>query len=194
MKVSNSLENYLDEIVNDKLKIDLAFLDDDSLINTIYEFIRKDIKLFRKKKIIDFYQKLSSIKYLPPIKIEFTTGDFKAYTTDDNSLYISKKYLHSSSRSNLIITLIHESAHLYLSNQENYDKLLVLDKEYFKKYPKDSETVLTSPVEYYADFLMNKIFLKVLLFLKGKIKDNLSKTLAKRKNHLEEIINKRIGV
>lgn len=194
MRVAKSIEAYQYEVLNDQFNQDFDDIDFDRIAKIIHDFINSDYKLFRKKKIKILFEKLSSIGFIPTIHPNFTKGEFKAYMTDDLKLYFNKKYIATTSRTNLIITLVHEASHLYLNSSDNYQQLLNLDKEYFKKYPKDSETVIISPVEFTADFLMNKIFLKVCLHLKGKIKENISKTLAKRQSYLLEQINKHMGV
>lgn len=194
MRVAKSIEAYQYELLNDKFSQEFDDIDFDRLTKVICDFINNDYKLFRKKKIKIFFEKLSSIGFIPTVHPNFTKGLFKAYMTDDLKLYFNNKFINTSSRTNLIITLVHEASHLYLNSNNNYQALLDLDKEYFKKYPKDGETILISPVEFTADFLMNKIFLKVCLCLKGKVKENITKTLNKRKSFLLEQINKHMGV
>lgn len=194
MIVSKSIKDYCDAILNNNLNFDLNSIDFDTISNEVCKFIKFDYRLFRKKKIIKFLTKLTEIGLITNISLEFKKGDFKAYMRDDFKLYLNSKYVRKSSRSNLIITLIHEVSHLYIASRDNYEALLDLDKTFFKKYDKNDETILISPVEYYADFIMNKIFFEVCLKLEGKIKRNLSKTLKVKSNYISEIINKYIGV
>jgi hypothetical protein len=194
MRVAKSIEDYQYELLNGKFNQEFDNIDFDRLMKVICDFINNDYKLFRKKKIKNFFEKLALIGFTPNVYPNFTKGQFKAYMTDDLKLYFNNKFINTSSRTNLIITLVHEASHLYLNSSDNYQALLDLDKEYFKKYPKDSETILISPVEFTADFLMNKIFLKVCLCLKGKIRENITKTLNKRNLFLLEQINKHMGV
>lgn len=194
MIVSKSIKDYCDAILNNNLNFDFYNIDFDTISNEVCKFIKFDYRLFRKKKIINFLTKLTEIGLITNISLEFKKGDFKAYMRDDFKLYLNSKYVRKSSRSNLIITLIHEVSHLYIASRDNYEALLDLDKTFFKKYDKNDETILISPVEYYADFIMNKIFFEVCLKLEGKIKRNLSKTLKVKSNYISEIINKYIGV
>ena len=194
MRVAKSIETYQYELINDEFNYEIDDVDFDELTTIICDFIKSDFKLFRKKKIKLFFEKLTSIGFVPNVNPNFTKGQFKAYMTDDLKLYFNNKFIYTSSRTNLIITLVHEATHLYLNSKKDYPTLLDLDKEYFKKYPKNGESILISPVEFTADFLMNKIFLKVCLNLKGKIRTNISKTLEKRQTFLLEQINKYMGV
>ena len=194
MIIPKSIDDYCNILLNDNLNLDLNSIDFDIISNEIYKFIRLDYKLFRKKRIIKFLTRLTDISLIPNLSITFKKGDFKAYMRDDFKLYLNLKYINKSSRSNLIITLIHEVSHLNIASRDNYKALLDLDKEFFKRYGKNAETILISPIEYYADFLMNKIFLEVCLKLKGRIKKKLSKTLKVKSNYILEIINKYIGV
>ena len=124
MIVSKSIKDYCDAILNNNLNFDFYNIDFDTISNEVCKFIKFDYRLFRKKKIINFLTKLTEIGLITNISLELKKGDFKAYMRDDFKLYLNSKYVRKSSRSNLIISLIHEVSHLYIASRDNYEALL----------------------------------------------------------------------
>lgn len=194
MEITKSLEFYLKELIDkNSSKVTNDFLSV-KLLKSIKKFLTLNFKLNRKKKINNLLKTLSENKILPDIKIDYLKEkQIKAYMTDDFKLYISEDYLKKASKANLIITLIHEIAHLYLAHQENYQDLLDLDNLFFSKIEKNKETILISPVEYYADKLTFEVLYEYCAnTTKNNISKNIMETLKEKQNDILDIIQKYI--
>ena len=74
----------------------------------------------------------------------------RAYMKDSGEMYISLgSILFKSSRVNLKV-FCHELAHMWLSQQDFYPKLKVLNKEFKENYSSHPSCYLASPIELYA--------------------------------------------
>ena len=76
-----------------------------------------------------------------------------AFMTDDGKLYISLYFILNSSGERVFKVLIHEIAHLWLSQQANYGSVLKTDLEFCVMYHQIGLNPLLSPVELSASIL-----------------------------------------
>ena len=70
--------------------------------------------------------------------------------TDSGDIYLSlTKVLRSADSWNFKIAM-HELGHIYLSQMEGYDGLLMLDRDFLGSYPEKENAKTLSPIEVYA--------------------------------------------
>ena len=84
---------------------------------------------------------------------------------DKGELYISIGALLFRSSMTTLKVLCHEISHLWLSQQDFYSKLKVLNKEFKQKYSNHQDVYLMSPIEFYAVVLSVKIMEEISLSL-----------------------------
>ena len=191
MNADHFIHNYVDRLNNEFMVISNNDFNKELIINSIDSFVKKDIKilrLFRINKFINFFYEKGLI---PKTKIHyFFSFSKKAYMKDSGDLFLSIPFILSSNSANFIITLIHELSHLYLSNHNDYKKLLLIDKMFFEVYGKNNDTLLVSPVEYYADAIMINTLNKVCENSEdNKKKMLIMKTLKIKTDYLQNIVN-----
>ena len=109
-------------------------------------------KIFALKRL--FHRTMQALG-LPKVKVKF--HPFRAghtYMLDRGEVHFCKQFLFFDPYEKNVAMALHELAHVYLSKQEGYGRLLALDGEFINCLKAPSQTVI-APVEFYANVLAN---------------------------------------
>lgn len=101
---------------------------------------------------------LNDTKYLHGCRVKFNLKKSIAYMLDSGTAHFSMIFLHRASGGSVTKIVLHEIAHLWLSEREDYRNLRALDVA-FRKYVIDKSGVDAyefkeiEPIEFYATWL-----------------------------------------
>ena len=116
------------------------------------------IKVIRGFAVRCFYSRIRTC-FSEPVKVKihpFRSG--YGYMLDRGEVHILADLLFQTPQMEFISVLLHETAHIALSQWDCYDKLLQLDALFAEKYFKNQHNSLlrtVTPVEFYAQLLAN---------------------------------------
>ncbi len=129
----------------------------------ICDFMKHDrFTITRGRRVKKLFLKLFNEGVIPRVSVSFFKNpEQKAYMTDDGRVYFSKRLLHRASTSKFVTIMTHELAHVILSSYNDYDSLLLLDREFMEL----ENCVVVSPVELYATSICISILEGVISLL-----------------------------
>ena len=97
-------------------------------------------------------------KYLAPFELRFLTDkEMIAYMDDRGGMTLSSGCLRRMDAAAYLDVFLHELAHLYLHDREDYRNLKDLDREFRDCFREEDECVQLSPIEFYADTVALKM-------------------------------------
>lgn len=153
----NNLSDYMvylrEQIIPEAISDHIEF--EDELVYSVTQLLKSKVFIFRRmcdaRSIIEYTCDRwigKSIRILFPL---YTRE--MAYMTDAGEISISLCFLFSSSSFRVLKVLLHELAHWWIAQQNSYEHLLTLDREYIGLHGTEGETFLLSPIEYLATIL-----------------------------------------
>ena len=77
----------------------------------------------------------------------------RAYMNDDGRIFISIGLLLTRSITTLLSVYLHEFSHIYMSKQQNYSQLKILQREFRQGFSKFDNCEISSPIESFADVI-----------------------------------------
>ena len=110
----------------------------------------------------------------------------KAYMHDNGQIFISLGLILTRSYLPLLSVYLHELAHIWLSQQANYQDLKKLQKEFRYFYSDIKDYELFSPIEVYADIITLQL-LEEISAITNANKNKISKIIEARKEKLRYV-------
>lgn len=143
-------------------------------------------KLYRKKKIRKAFSALISSRYLTVCQLKYKPYfKVKAYMTDSGRVCFSAAHVWSIRNATMAKLLLHEAAHLWLSQQECYAALKQLDKAFRARYAIGA--LALSPVEYYAIALSVKMLERLLPMTDDGARKDVLSQIEREKSKLTDL-------
>ncbi len=109
------------------------------------------LRILAIKKVVRQASKVGLIK---PIKVK--THYFKSghiYMLDKGEIHINRDFIFSEHYEKNVVSVIHELAHVYFSQQPYYKQLLEFDLSFANEYLTSPSQTVIAPIEFYANVL-----------------------------------------
>lgn len=120
------------------------------------------LRILRCSNARRFFSQLSERKVISPVKVKvhpFRKG--WAYMLDRGEIHLLSDLIYKSGATEFIAVLLHECAHVVLSQTDSYSGLLSLDMQFAQKYLKGQHDELLkaiTPVEFFAQLVSLRWF------------------------------------
>ena len=156
MQTADSIDKYLESLGNGALPTVPSLIGrcDARLTAAVHSLALSSHThpLLRRLKIGKMFKGLVRCGFINPIRLRFSYSfEEKAYMRDRGDVTVSMPYVGTEKGGTLCKVLLHEVAHIFISQCEHYSSLTALDAEYRAAVGRcDRELLILSPIELYA--------------------------------------------
>lgn len=165
------LDSYIDMLGSSDLWSDLmpAPIMDDVFYDACNKFLASKVNKISALRCLAVWLFYSSIKRKCfdnrlKIKLHPLTKGY-AYMLDRGEIHILSDLLFKSTHSWFVSVLLHETAHVVLSQNDSYKRLLQLDVIFAERFFKDQHNEIlkiVTPVEFYAQYIADVWTLEIV--------------------------------